>query len=142
MLTSKYHQKQANQTDQVASYEQTNSAARSMRKTNTWTRSSKHSSSRDIISPIEIPTFRESSPAPSQDHIPISVHQNYDADEFERYSPTPPSTPKYQDQIEIKNLSPSIRQDFNLHEEQKLIRPVTYKKTKRSEGQQEKESEL
>jgi hypothetical protein len=93
-----------------------------MRKAYTWTRSSKQSTIRDVISPIHIPTFRDSSSGPSHDLVPIPFNQNYDNDEFERYSPTPPSTPKYQ-------------QNFVFNEQQTVLRPTTYQKTKRSELQ-------
>ncbi|CAF4630940.1 unnamed protein product, partial [Rotaria sp. Silwood1] len=139
--TSKYHHYQPNRVDQTFSHEQINSARQSMRKAYTWTRSSKQLSTRDMISPIQIPTFCESSSGPSHGHIPILVNQNYDDDEFERYSPTPPSTPKYQqDKKESKNISPHIKQNFILHEQQTFIRPATYQKAKRSKQQQQNES--
>jgi len=141
--TSKHQQSPSNRADQTFSHEQTNSASRTMRKAYTWTRSSKQSINRDVISPIHIPTFCEPSAGPSHDRIPIPFNQNYDNDEFERYSPTPPSTPKYQqDKVEIKNRLPNIKQNFILHEQQTLIRPNTYQKAKRSDQQQQNESEL
>jgi hypothetical protein len=104
-----------------------------MRKAYTWTRSSKQSSIRDVISPIHIPTFRDSSSGPSHDRVPIPLNQNYDDDEFERYSPTPPSTPKYkQDKTDIKNNI--------LSEQQTILRPATYQKAKTSEQQHQNES--
>jgi hypothetical protein len=141
--TSKCHQYQSNQVDQTFSHEETNSASRPMRKAYTWTRSSKQPTNRDVISPIQIPTFCESSSGPSRDRVPIPFNENYDDDEFERYSPTPPSTPKYQqDKLEIKNFLPSIKQNFILNEQQTMIRPNTYQKTKRSDRQQQNKSEL
>jgi hypothetical protein len=126
-ITSKY---QANRT---FSNEQNDSLCRPMRKAYTWTRPSKQSSIRDVISPIQIPTFSESS------RVQITVNQNYDDDEFERYSPTPPSTPKHrEDKTEIKN----IKQNFILQEQQTLLRPITYQRAKRSEPQQHNESEF
>jgi hypothetical protein len=138
--TSKYQPSPSNRNDQTFSHEQTNSASRLMRKAYTWTRSSKQSINRDVISPIHIPTFCEPSSGPSHDQIPIPFNQNYDNDEFERYSPTPLSTP---DKIEIKNRLPNIKQNFIHHEQQTLIRPNTYQKAKRSDQQQQQnESEL
>ena len=106
---------QVNRIDQTFSHEQPNSASRPARKANTWTRSSKQSTNRDVISPIRIPTFCESSSGPSHDQIIVPSNQNYDDDEFERYSPTPPPTPKYNQKI--------------------MIRPNTYQKAKRSDRQ-------
>ncbi|CAF0787379.1 unnamed protein product [Rotaria sordida] len=138
---------QPNRIDQTFSHEQSNSACQTMRKAYTWTRPSKQLSTRDIISPIQIPTFHESSSGPSHDQIPILINQNYndddDDDEFERYSPTPPSTPKYQqDKKESKHISPCIKQNFILHEQQTFIRPVTYQKAKRCEQQQQNEIQI
>jgi hypothetical protein len=133
----------SNRVDQTFSHEQSSSAFRSMRKANTWTRPSKQSSVRNVISPIQIPTFHESSSGPSHDRVSIPCNQNYEDDEFERYSPTPPSTPKYQrDKIEIKNTLPSVKQHFILDEQQTVIRPITYQKAKRVERQQQNEGEL
>ena len=112
-ITSKHP---PNRVDQTYSHEQPNSASRPMRKAYTWTRSSKQSTIRDVISPIHIPTFCDSSSGPSHDLVPIPFNQNYDNDEFERYSPTPPSTPKYQ---------------------QTVLRPTTYQKAKRSDLHQQ-----
>lgn len=105
--------------------DQTNSASQSIRKAYTWTRSSKQTTNRDVISPIHIPTFYESSSGPFHDRIPIPINQNYDDDEFERYSPSPISTPKYP---QNKQFLPNII----LHEQQTFIRPNTYQKPKRS----------
>jgi hypothetical protein len=128
--TSKTPPYQTNHVDQTYSREQTNSASRPARKANTWTRSSKQSTNRDGISPIQIPTFCDSSSGPSHDRIILPSNQNYDDDdEFERYSPTPPSTPKYQ--LE-KNKLPN----FILNKQQTIIRPNTYQKSKRSHRQQ------
>ena len=110
-----------NRVDQTFSHEQITSPSRPARKAYTWTRSSKQKTNRDIISPIQIPTFCESSSSPRNDRITLPFNSNYDDDEFERYSPTPPSTPKY----EIKTLFPP------------MIRPSTYQKLKRSNRPQE-----
>jgi hypothetical protein len=134
--TAKY---QSNRVDQTFSHEQTSSASRPMRKAYTWTRPSKQSSIRDVISPIQIPTFHESSSGPSHGRVSKPFNKNYEDDEFERYSPTPPSTPKYQqDKTEIK----SVKQNFILNEQQTIIRPITYQKAKRSERQQQNERKL
>ncbi|CAF5149196.1 unnamed protein product, partial [Rotaria magnacalcarata] len=69
----------------------------------------------------------------------MPTNQNYEDidDEFEIYSPTPPSTPKYQyDRKEIKAIPSSVKQNFTLDEQQTFIRPVTYKKVERFERQQ------
>ena len=131
-ITPKY---QSNRVDQTFSNEHNNSPPRAMRKAYTWTRPANQQSNRDIISPIQIPTFSESSCGPSYDRVPITHNQNYDDDdEFERYSPTPPSTPK--------NILPNIKQNFILNEQQTMIRPITYQKAKRSEKQQKNESKF
>jgi hypothetical protein len=138
--TSKY---QPNRVDQTFSHEPVNSASRLTRKAYTWTRSSKQSTNRDVISPIHIPTFCESSAGPSHDQIALPFNQNYDDDEFERYSPTPPSTPKYQqEKIEMKYVLPNVKQNFIRDEQQTMIRPNTYQKAKRSDRQQQNESEF
>lgn len=108
--TSKPLQSQMHQVDQTFSREPLNSGCRSIRKANTWTRSSKQSGNRGVISPIHIPTFDES----SSDRFALPSNQNYDDDEFERYSPTP--TPRCIEQQTIK-------------------RPNTYQKSKRSDRQ-------
>ena len=114
--TSKPLQSQMHQVDQTFSREPLNSACRPIRKANTWTRSSKQSGNRDVISPIHIPTFDES----SSDRIALPVNQNYDDDEFERYSPTP--TPRC------------------IEQQTTMKRPATYQKSKRS-GRQGPQSE-
>lgn len=116
--------KPGHQIDQTYSPEQHNFSSHSTRKAYTWTRSSKQTPNRDIISPIHIPTFYDSSSGQFHDR-----NQNYDDDEFEPYSPSPISTPKYsQDKDDTKNLLPNI----HLIEQQTFIRPNTYQKSKRS----------
>lgn len=133
---SKYSNYQTNEIDQTFSREPMNSARQSMRKAYTWTRSSKQISTRDVVSPIQIPTYRESSAGPSHDMLAGPVNQNYDdddGDEFERYSPTPLSTPKFSQ--DKKFILPLMQHNFALQEQQTFIRPATYQKVKRSEKQ-------
>ncbi|CAF1340922.1 unnamed protein product [Adineta steineri] len=131
-ITSKY---QSNRADQTFSQEQVSSSPRTMRNVTTWTRLTKQSSPRNIISPIQIPTFHESSSASRYDRLSIPLNQNYDDDdEFERYSPTPPSTPKYH------HDKTYIKQNFSIDEQlQNMIRPITYQTAKRSERQLQNE---
>ncbi|CAF1562278.1 unnamed protein product [Rotaria magnacalcarata] len=139
LTASKIQHYQLPEMDQTFSHEPINSGHQSMRKANTWTRSSKPSSSHGAISPIRIPTFRDSSAGPFHDSVVMPTNQNYEDidDEFEIYSPTPPSTPKYQyDRKEIKAIPSSVKQNFTLDEQQTFIRPVTYKKVERFERQQ------
>ncbi|CAF1321972.1 unnamed protein product [Adineta steineri] len=132
-ITSKY---QSNRADQTFSQEQASSSPRTMRNATTWTRLTKQSSPRNTISPIQIPTFHESSSASRYDRISIPLNQNYDDDdEFERYSPTPPSTPKYQHHDKTY-----IKQNLSIDEQvQNMIRPITYQTAKRSERQLQNE---
>lgn len=109
--TSKLVQSPKHEVDQTFSREPITSASRSVRKANTWTRSTKQSTNRDLISPIQIPTFNES----SADRMALPFNSNYDDDEFERYSPTP--TPRY------------------------IERPRTYQKSKRSDRQTKESKE-
>ncbi|CAF0733633.1 unnamed protein product [Adineta steineri] len=127
---------QSNRADQTFSQEQASSSPRAMRNTTTWTRLTKQSSPRNIISPIQIPTFHESSSASHYDRISIPLNQNCDDDdEFERYSPTPPSTPKYHHHDKTY-----IKQNFSIDEQlQNMIRPITYQTAKRSERQLQNE---
>ena len=78
------------------------------RQATTWTRPSKTSPVRTAISPIDIPTFA----GPQTNRLPATVNQNYVDDVFERYSPSPPSTPRPQ---------------------QCIARPITYQRAKRSD---------
>ena len=116
--TSKPLQPPMHEVDQTFSHEPLTSASRSIRKANTWTRSSKQSTNRDLISPIQIPTYNES----SADRMALPSNLNYDDDddEFERYSPTP--TPR-------------------CIEQQALQRPSTYQKSKRSDRQRQESNE-
>lgn len=115
--TSKPRQPPIHEVDQTFSHEPVTSASRSVRKANTWTRSSKQSTNRDLISPIQIPTYNEF----STDRMTLPSNQNYDDDdEFERYSPTP--TPR-------------------CIEQQALQRPRTYQKSKRSDRQTQESKE-
>jgi hypothetical protein len=82
--------------DRTFAHEQGRSSSATQREAHTWTRLSETPATRTVLSPIHIPTFSRCSSGPSQDcDPPISLNSNYDDDEFERYSPTPPSTPKY-----------------------------------------------
>ncbi|UJR36612.1 hypothetical protein I4U23_029332 [Adineta vaga] len=117
-------------TTQSNCIDQTDSACRSTRKVSTWTRPLQQTSVRNIISPIHIPTFQDSSCGPSHDHILLPFNSNYDDDddddEFERYSPTPPSTPKFQSDRTIH-----IKQNSIIDKQPTIIRPITYQKAKR-----------
>ena len=134
---------QSHRVDRTFSHDQSTSASRSTRKVSTWTRPLPQSAVRHIISPIQIPTFQNSSCGPSHDRILIPFTQNYDDDdEFERYSPTPPSTPRFQrEKTEIKIYSTNVKHISVADQEQAVMRPVTYQKAKRSEQSREYESE-
>lgn len=87
------------------------------RKEKTWTRSTKGSCARTTLSPIQIPTFFDPSVNHATDHRSMPLNDLDDDDEFERYSPTPPSTPRHQ--------SPPY------NDQRFFPRPITYKKSKR-----------
>ena len=103
---------------------QTKGASQPVRKASTWTRPSNVASIRDVISPIHIPTFA----APPLDRAHITVNQNYDDDdEFERYSPTPPSTPNDELTAQPSNRIPN---STVVYQRESMARPITYQKSK------------
>ncbi|CAF1031718.1 unnamed protein product [Adineta ricciae] len=110
--------------------EQTNSACQSTRKVSTWTRPLQSSAVRNVISPIHIPTFQDSSCGASHDHLVVPLNSNYnddDDDEFERYSPTPPSTPKFQcEKTENKNYRSIFRKNVSINEQKTTKRRLDH----------------
>ena len=115
--------------------EQTNSACRSTRKVSTWTRPLQPSAVRNVISPIHIPTFQDSSCGASHDHLVVPLNSNNnddDDDEFERYSPTPLSTPKFQyEKAENMNYRSIFKQNVSINEQKPTKRQSNHCKLNR-----------